>query len=142
MGVCLKTLDQIVETWSFGFIQDCMNLLKTLEINGFTFEDLRQDFSEIKNRLVLDAKIPKKGLKNRKEMIVLPLKHCSECGEPIRLFWVNNKKSNMVGGDYQSQWYCRNCGESIFNELSPYEEMMKLKEASLQRSEEKANGNR
>jgi len=40
---------------------------------------------------------------------------CPICGKGMLLGTVNTSPRNQVGDDYNSQWYCPHCDESVFN---------------------------
>lgn len=104
-------MEMLTEAFKFGILQDCGNLMLILRSNGRTMDEFIDWLEEKKKAINKDS---------------IAHRDCPNCGSPVRLYRVNSKKCNQVGGDYTVQWWCRSChwdefsNKSIREELEPY----------------------
>jgi len=59
----------------------------------------------------------------QKFLLPSDLKLCPVCNGKMMIMPVNTGDRDQVGGDLKSQWWCRNCDEAEYSELSVENEM-------------------
>lgn len=96
--------------FTFGQLQDISTLLKHLEKNNVSIEAFIDYIEEQKKEKVKAEKQNKEqGKKDKAQWDKNALK-CSECKTTMNLYPVNFTPRDQVGGDFNSQWLCPNCG--------------------------------
>ena len=107
-------MEKLLQAWSIKTIQEAINISEYISRQGKTWEDVKQYVVVYNQRL---------GKKKETPVAPRPVKSCLYCKGNMFLFSVNDSKCRQVGGNYKSQWYCSNCGESILSERSVKEEL-------------------
>ena len=98
-----KDIKRLLEAFSVRDLQTFRNIIISLRNGNNTLEDA---FVEVDRRI---------GVQNREIVDDVNLYiQCKNCRSSMFVYEVNNQPCTMVGGDYKSQTFCNNCGESEF----------------------------
>lgn len=100
-------IGKTLEAFRFGTLQECRSVIRALEKNGISYDEFSNWLDEEAER-TKDARtpppMPKIPYPPRRQL----RRRCPECGAWMRVFTVNDKPGNMVGGGWRSQWLCTN----------------------------------
>jgi hypothetical protein len=105
-----RPIDGTLGAWNLGELQTFKVILDTLKHDGYSIENALEhiDFLKEVNRAPREIRI------------------CPQCEEHwLTLFMVNHAPGHMVGGDWQSQWYCEMCFYDEYSVLPLIEEFEK-----------------
>ena len=122
------TMKRLLAAFSFENLQSTITLFDWLKSNGKTLEDLRQYIKNFKynapqesvSKGVLDptGRYVKKVTKLKIGCGSKKLGNysmCSKCGhKTAKIYEVNTKPCNQIGGDYTKQVVCKNCNYEEF----------------------------
>lgn len=96
----MKNIEELLQPFSFGQLQDMSTLLQSLENYGISTGDFRE--------YVRQEKFKKTGI-NRNIL------KCPNCQSLINLYPVNTTPANQTGDNSKSVWVCLKCHFEKFN---------------------------
>lgn len=100
-------IGKVLEAFRFGTLQECRSVILKLEGNGISHDEFFKWLGEEGKRIE-----PLREFPPQPEIPHPPRRQlrrrCPECGAWMRVFSVNDKPGNMVGGAWRSQWLCTN----------------------------------
>ena len=100
-------LELITEAFSFGMMQDYVQMTTEFEAIGITYEEVKQ-YVEIKSELV--ARFEDRVNKAHVDVLIddeKRRKKCPICGADLEFDWLNTRPCNQVKG-YRSVMFCPN----------------------------------
>lgn len=115
-------IDNLLSAFSFNALQELTFILTILEKNNFAMDDFR-------NYFVTKQKNIESSLKQQNDEFIKQhtkwqrkANKCEDCGTVMNLYRVNTSQRDNIGGNYKSQWFCPECLNAEYNEIS-YEEL-------------------
>ena len=105
-----RAIDQTLGAWNLGELQTFKVILDTLKHDEWSIEDALKhiDFLKRANRAPREIRM------------------CPKCEQHwLTLYMVNHAPGLMVGGDWQTQWYCDMCHYEEYSVLPLVEEFEK-----------------
>lgn len=110
-----------------------MNHVKFQEMNTLLQSFQLRDLQSFKNICIILA-AHEKTIPDALEYITARVtppkpmkKECPDCSGDMYLYSVNTSPRNQVGGSHKTQWYCNNCGFSIFSSQTIKEQVENMR---------------
>lgn len=115
--------DRVLEAFTFGSIQECLNIKLKLDEFGISWEEF---IEWVRDKSKRHMPVQKKTIPEPYRKVLK--RRCPECKSWLHLYEVNTHPANMVGEAFTCQWYCSACGwekysrQDIVDEAKPYVE--------------------
>jgi RNase P subunit RPR2 len=110
--------DALNKPYGFGLLQDSAKVIRTLQANKLSVDDLLWFVDETKSMLKHGTyqRVVEQAIQDsyRLHKDLSRVHACPSCDAPMYEFTVNTTPCNQVGGKYKVQWICPKCDTEEF----------------------------